>query len=534
MKTKSAVSQHNFNTRIIQSAHVMSFLPQLRCDAVRTLLASSGRRIRVRAGSTHSKRRPQNHNIRNDRYLGEDADKRMKMRTREGLAISQEQIERLWNLFEGQEASSFDAKDFVSKFPRVNSFLSKKMMNVDTSVINEDSSTTFSLDLKEDPFKFSPIAEEAEEKLQRMLKKINKHDSMPPEIQTKIQNLLLQELETVLDLWLRISETAECQTLEEALAPIDRAAELLLKFQTLHEKGVKLLSKNVTAFYPPAPVVRSYQTILQEYHQLFLSAEQYQPQLSLIEIEHFQSQCRMLIKGMMRQVLTMRRMQSLHDVTSTTDARSWNTSSNQLSNTEPLNNTYTNVISMHTIPIYETSIPPSNMREMTNSASKLLQEMELYYHDFHTIPLDSSNYTTTNTTEFPADLQALLISIHPTQEPFELVIGAFLKIASDTHCKYSITRASDVLERMDKRYQAYVSNDSDNAHVCTGQVFKPDLELYMSVIGGYTGMDNLTPNDAERMTNLLKRIEEDVDIVVTDELRNMVKGIQNKSKDTTG
>jgi len=488
------------------------------------VIAPASKRNVYRPGSTQVRRRPRNKN--NER--NNQSDRQMKMMTSEGLAISQEQIQKLWNLFGDQESSKFDMKDFVSKFPNVNSSLTKQI-NVDASGDNDDLSSSFSLDMSEDACKFSPIAEEAEQKLQRMLDKIDQHDSLPPDIQTKIQNLLIQELETVLDLWLRISETSECQTSQEATAPIDRAAELLLKFQYLHEKGAKLAAKNNNAFYPPAPAIRSYQSIIQGYYQLLSSVEQYQSHLSMENIKHFQSQSRQITKGMMKQVLTMR-MQSLHDDSSTS-------SSNQLSNTKPLHDSYTCVISMHTDPLTlsasesQNSLPSdTNMTEMANAASKLLKEMELYYHDFHTMPLPSSNPTSSVTNSvFPRDLQALLSSIYPTQESFQLVIRAFVRIASETDCKYSITRATDVLERMDKRYRAYVSISSSDVG---GQVFKPDLELYMLLVGGYASMNNLGLNDAERIANVLKMMEEDEDIVVTDSTRSLVKKIQEKGRET--
>ena len=450
--------------------------------------------------------------------------------TREGLAISQEQIQGLWNLFDIQvspEEESFDIKKFVAKYPHVNSSLTKKIVaaaaNEDDTSTRGSSSSSLSLDIPSDLdehilIQYSPIAEEAENKLQRMLDKIDQHDSLPADIQAKIQSLLSQELDTVLELWLRIS--SQCQTLQEAVAATDRATDLLLKFQGLHEKGVNLRS----GFYPPPPSINNYQSIIHNYHELFFVN---QSTFSLQDLKHFQSQSSKLIKGMTKRVLTTR-MQSLQGPPVS------------VSNTIPLNDSYNHVISLYTnnnhdhnhtqnLPQQQQPLKSqTDATEMANASSKLLQQMELYYHDFHTLPSKTNK-----------PLQTLLLSIHPTQSSFRQVIAAFVDIAAEFDCKYSIIRANDILDRMNKRFQAYEKeSDSDSGGTMNTTttmmnhlVVKPDLELYLILLKGYASMNSLSSSiDVERVAKVLESMEEDGDVIVSEEVRDLVKVIQAKAR----
>jgi hypothetical protein len=525
-----------------------------RSASTRTQQQSQGRqrpRPPARSQNQKNEKRTSHNNHRNSNNAAYQ--RRRKMVTTKGLEISQEQIQRLWNLFEyrtddhddiNTSSNKFDVQDFVSKYPNVNPTLAKKIR--EQQGVNEIDDPSFSLNMKNrdenvSNFKFSPVAEEAEQKLQRMLDKIDQHENLTPDIQIQVQNLLLQELETVLDLWLKISQSSECQTLQQAMAPVDRAAELLLKFQNLHEKGVKLISKNPNAFFPPAPAIRSYQSVIQGYHLLFSSVEN-DMNLSVRELEHVQGQSRNIIKGMMKQVIT-ERMRSLDSESSDRIV----SSNSHLSNPIPLHDSYNCAIKMYVdLPIQNMPLkgtPTSacspdtkHLTEMANTASQLLQEMELYYHDFHTMPIPVSTSASAPTTS----LQSFLTSIHPTRESFKLVIRAFVNIAEKTDCKYSIRRASDVIERMGKRYQAYVvktKQEGDNAHVSgpadgsgvIEQVCRPDLELYAMIFQGYAIMGNLVQEDVEIVGKMLKTLEDDDSKIVTDDIRNLISVIQEKS-----
>lgn len=474
--------------------------------AIRKIICQGSKISICRGLKSHVLRKPPtNNHDKNRRNL---PDKKLKLITREALDLSQVQIQKLWNLFGDQASqSSFDVRDFVSRFPNVNVSLTKEFTS------NDDLSSSS---------KYTPVAEEAEQKLEKMLEKIDQHDILPYEIQLKIQNLLRQELETVLDLWLSISETSKFDSLQESIAPIDRAAELLLNFESLHEKGVKLVAKNSNAFYPPAPAIGSYQNVLNYYHHLFSSIEQHQSNFSVEMAQHFQNRSRKLIEGMMKQVWTIRKLEFLQDDFSTS-------SSVQVSSTLPLRDSYNSAISMHTSPVLfneDTSLSISGLTKMANASSQLLQEMESYYHDFHTMTKSNDNE------HISSDLQSLLLSIYPTRQSFQLVLKMFVRIASEANCKVSITRAARILERINKRYQAYTrTTNSGSADQESDHMFKPDLELYVMVLEGYADVENLGEDEFKRVSKIINDMEEDTDIVVTESILELAQNIcQNQTK----
>ena len=391
-----------------------------------------------------------------------------KMKIKEGLSISQTQIERLWNLYdvnnEDGSPQEFEVKTFASKYPNVNKALSAKTSldpQPDLSLSTDASPNSFDIEEVSEEI-FNPIAQEAELKLQRMLSKIDNHDALqfkiPSDVQRNIRMLLTEELETVLDLWLRISQTDECQTLQQAVTATDRAMDLLLQFQSLNERGIKI-----------AAPIHCYQAVLHNYFELFTINE---TTLGVNDLIHFQKRGRGLLKGMIKQIITAR-----------INALNGNEALTTLNNERPLHDSYNAVLSMHTSDqIMKQPMKVSSSKneiqavatDMVNGSSKLLQEMELYYHDFHTNQLPIEHQS----------LQDFLVSIHPQKESFQKTIGGFVRVAEEYRCMYSIQRAVDVLERCWKRYLAYEKNGEDNME----QVFKPDVELYEMVLRAYEKM----------------------------------------------
>lgn len=392
-----------------------------------------------------------------------------KMKIKEGLSINQTQIERLWNLYdvnnEDGSPQEFEVKKFASKYPNVSKSLSAKTSldphQPDISLSTDASSTSFDLEEASEE-KFNPIAQEAELKLQRMLSKIDNHDALqfklPSDVQRRIRMLLTEELETVLDLWMKISHTDECQTLQQAVTATDRAMDLLLQFQSLNERGIKI-----------APPIHCYQAVLHNYFELFTINES---TLGVNDLIHFQKRGRGLLKGMIKQVITAR-MQAVNGKEALTT----------LNNERPLHDSYNAVISMLTSDqIMKQPMKASSSKneiqavatDMVNGSSKLLQEMELYYHDFHTNQLPIEHQS----------LQDFLVTIYPQKTSFQKTIGGFVRVSEEYGCMYSIQRAVDVLERCWKRYLAYEKNGEDNM----GQVFKPDVELYEIVLRAYKNM----------------------------------------------
>jgi hypothetical protein len=395
-----------------------------------------------------------------------------KLKTKEGLSISKSQIEGLWSQFdvndEDGNAQEFDAKKFASRHPNVNKSLAARISSEnppeislsiddaqhDNDVFDEEEGVIEEI--------FNPMAQEAETKLQRMISKIDNPDTLllPSDVQLKIRTLLTEELETVLDLWIKISHTDECQTLQEAITATDRAMDLLLQFQSLNEHRIKI-----------GPPIHCYQAVLHNYHILFMVNES---TLGVNNLRHFQKRGKGLLKGMIKQVITAR-MQALNGHEALLS---------NLNNDRPLHDSYNAVIAMHTSDqITNLSIATSGGKNeilstatgMADGSSQLLQEMELYYHDFHTNLLPVEDQT----------LQDFIITIYPTKESFHKVIRGFVSIAVEYGCTYSIQRAVDVLERCWKRFLAYEKSGEDNMD----HVVKPDIELYEMVLQGYKSMD---------------------------------------------
>lgn len=400
-----------------------------------------------------------------------------KMQSREGLSISKSQITRLWNLFDIGDDNKINFQEFTQKFPNINKNLTMEYAPsdkncTDSSQLRSNISTISSL--SDDPTQedyegeaseeiFNPIAQEAEQKLQRMLSKIDNREAsdLPSDVQNTIRILISEELETVLDLWMKISHTDECETLQQAVEATDRAMNLLLQFQTLNESGIKVI-----------PPIHCFQSVIDNYYILFKNNE---ASLTIKDIEHFQTQNKGLLKGIVKQALTLR-MYALE--------RNESQSFSAEKSKTKLNETYNKVISMFLTeqitnqPMtasYSEARLQAIATEMANEGSKLLQEMELFYHDFHTNEISIEN----------KDLQNFLVTIHPSEESFKMIISTFTYLAQHYGCSFSIQRAVDILERCWKRYVAYENSEDSNMM----EIVKPNVELYETVLKCYSNME---------------------------------------------
>jgi len=465
-------------------------------------------------------------------------DRLQKLKTREGLHIKKDQVQRLWNLFDvnctkdgGVEVpEEFHVEDFMTKYP----FILKKPLATSTGNVNTDlaySSSLIgsistpsdynimqdhrikdrlsSLDLNSGDGHhkdlFNPVVQEAELKLQRMLTKIYAHENrlqLPLDVQKKIRELITEELETVLELWLRISNTNDCQTLQHAMAATDRASDLLLYFQSLNEQGGMIIN----------PPLRCYQRILQNYAHLFTVNER---TLCIEDLLKFQCGGRRIIQGMMKVALTLR-MQALNqdqEGERNMIIISWDSDSS-------LNDCYNTVLAMHTSEqmINQPLAPSMSQKELhaiitdvANNSCKLLQEMELYYHDFRTLPLPKEHII----------FQKFLAGIYPTNYSFTSVIEGLLRSAKTFNCIYSLHRAVDTLERMQKRYIAYNKNgemnnssnsnsSDDSIAIDQNEVVKPGVELFARVLTQCKDMKSeLNWNRMEQLIKSTQFVEHD-------------------------
>lgn len=484
-----------------------------------------GRRAHSSNATIHTRRRPRLEGAK--QIPSPKEDRLQKLKTRQGLIIKKEQIQRLWNLFDVnclkdgvQVPEEFHLEEFMSKYPFIlktsltgSSSTNAKARGASLPIIGGSMDTSSDLSIKDmHSFElnlgnghpkdlFNPVVQEAELKLQRMLAKIHSHEQhiqIPPDVQKKIRELITEELETVLDLWLRISNTNDCQTLQQAIAATDRASDLLLYFQSLNEQSGMIMMN---------PPIRCYQRILQNYSHLFTVNES---TLCMEDLLKFQSSGRRIIQGMMKVALTLR-MQAL---SSADEGRiqdrcmeiSWEQNI-------ALHDYYNMVLEMHTSeqilnqPL-ATSMSQKELHsvitDIANHSCKLLQEMELYYHDFRTLPL----------LEEDVILQKFLVSIYPTHFSFSLVIDGLLRSAKAFQCMYSLHRAVDTLERMQKRYVAYDKNrelSSRSSHTggCSipmdqDEIVQPGVELFDRVL--MQCKDMKSELNTNRMESLIQSI----------------------------
>jgi hypothetical protein len=155
----------------------------------------------------------------------------------------------------------------------------------------------------------------------------------------------------------------------------------------------------------------------------------------------------------------------------------------------------------------------SIVTDISNHSCKLLQEMELYYHDFRTLPLSKEHIV----------LQKFLMSIYPTYFSFSCVIEGLLRAAKTFNCMYSLHRAVDTLERMQKRYIAYdknrelsSSNSNNNGDpgscitIDIDEIVKPGVELFDSVLTHCKDMKSeVNWNRMERLVESTAFLEHD-------------------------
>jgi len=483
---------------------------------------SSGRYKQRNANSKH-RYRQQKQNLRSTSFR------------QEPLSLSRTQIESLWNSFsaadeeigtensKGTDHKGFNIESFVAKFPHVNPMLKEEFdMNKTSSTdLGEEQDASSSSRLPSlDVFDPDPVAEEAEQKLQAMLDKIKKHveesassnSDMPSGIVNKIQTLLDEELDAVIQMWLRVPSSSidGHESARDSLAAIRRAAKLLLTFQSLNEGGIKSDtndSNSETTFFPQYPSLQSYQMVIRNYHQLYRS-DRKEGKLSPKDINILLEESSALVKGMRKRVWIIRKKDhvGLDALDHGEDEDGKKSDDLVTPNFIPLNETYSNVIFMHTQ--LQERQTYSDQKQMVDIASTLLKEMEMLWYDFHLNPPPTRSHPRDNR------IHAILMSIHPTSDIFFLVVKGFVEMVKLHRCKLSLLRAVDVFDRMSRRHRAYSEKGvEENAEDVIKHVSKPGLPLYELLLDTYAEMEKVITNtDAEKVLKLIEQMEKDSDI----------------------
>jgi hypothetical protein len=446
------------------------------------------------------------------RPLLRNTNKLLRSKAKEGLLLSREQVERIWNTFNNTTDESvknegtnheFDIQNFVAKYPHVSPELNQ--------IAKHDKQN---VDGIKNPPLHSPLAEEAETKLQRMMDKIQQHSSQTNqmdnmEISFQILSLLSQELDAVVDLLIRLSNSNTCKILQQAIEATDRASYLLLKFQNM---------KSLSVIQFPPISIKTIQCTIQQYHHLYTVNKS---TLSSDQIKQVQHKCLDLLKCMTKQVLRIR----MSDGHSPYDMDGKHFLSTMVQGALPLNQSYRITLDLLTDVNTRARFSKDDIYESIHLASKLIKEMELYTHEMIMNDVDSKNTHTTN--EF-------FRSIYPCVNCFHMVIGAYAKLSIQYSDLDSVRKANDILDRMLRRYTAYcreseMDDSSMKPHMdhILKYVALPNMSIYESILKAYSESNiSLKSEDISRVIQIWERIKSSDDLTL-----EAVQSIQQGLKD---
>lgn len=450
----------------------------------------------------------------------------------DGLVLSIDQIKRIWKSNECNEIenNSFELREFLIDFPHVNPSLSEEIeqdLHTDDDKSIQDYSKDLSrfksnkkkrnsdIDMSNFKFPDSNIAVQAEEKLYRMLSRVKSQDSIPSAMRSQIKVLLMEEFETVIDVWLSLAarsikksnnddEDYNSKMEQESLAALFRASKLLLDFEA---EFIIELRKSVsygedTELYLGAPHTINYQKIISAFYAVFNKKEE---TMALSNLESIQFQCSNLLKRMMKHIIS-RRMVALNDDIGHNEQEDQQPLIEQRGNFA-LSTSFKQLISMYTsrrnITTYAHAV------EKVTMASTLLQEMELYFHDFYTIPSPSDQN------------QQFLLSINPPKRAFNSVIHFYSNIAIKNKCSSCAMKTIEILNRMNKRHLAYgkkydEQDDSDNI------IALSNLSSLKAVFGAFASLDQIEPGALQDLNVLATNIKNDKRIKMDSTLMQLI------------
>lgn len=420
----------------------------------------------------------------------------------DGLVLGSEQIKSIWKSYgsSGDAANNtFDLKEVLLQYPHINPHLLKEIEN--NSQMKETHQTCdggiefVQEDVEPSKFEFpdTNVAVKAEDQLQRMLSKVKAQENIPSAMKSEIRDILMEEFETVIDLWLSIAdenmdmvgketESFDFKMEQESLAALFRASRLVLEFES---KFIIELRKSVeyeeeTELILSAPHTTNYQKIISTFYNVFRKRK---GTMAESRVEAIQSQCAKLLEKMMKHIIS-RRMDSLNDEID---------QSNEQHHVEQRGQYTLSESFMQLISFYTRSDHDSNYTtavEKATMASKLLKEMELYFHDFYTVPSPSR------------DNQQFLLSINPPNEIFNSVICFYSSIAIKQKCGSCAMKSVEILNRMNKRYQAYVekSDEQNNSDILFAQ---PNLSSYKAVLEAFCSLKQIDQQPIQELEELM-------------------------------
>ena len=424
-----------------------------------------------------------------------------------GLILSEDQIERLWNSFKvvDSDNNKFDIGDFLKEYPHINTSLANKIKDIkENHTPKDDGEMTSHMNAIDCSQNFI-VVEEAEGKLLSMFSKVKSQETIASSTKKDIQLLLMEELETVIQLWISLANSGgQMDNQEAAMFALDRAKALLLLFEAEYVKELRaaLEYEDDSELILIAPHTINYQRIISAYYNIYKKKERSIARNDLVQI---QSHCSDLLTKMMKHIIS-RRMQALESRVDTENSQNKSLLIEKRGHFS-LNATYKQLISMYTSKIHLVSY--TEAVDMAISASNLHQEMELYYHDFFTV----SSPSTEN--------QKFLLSIHPTRQTFNGVIQVYARIATKFKCSASAKKALDVINRMNKRYQAY-QREGGGPDTNKG-IVSPNLSSFRAVIGAFASLEKTTTDDLELIEKTLNVMNQYDHIKIDDSISKLVE-----------
>ncbi len=431
---------------------------------------------------------------------------RNQVERKEGLILSKDQIQRVWNSFEVENDIALDIAEFLEEYPNINPSLKDKLFREENVSANDGSENDGHATLLENQ---NSIVIEAEEKLQRMLTKIKSQPSIPSSVRNKIQTLLTEELETVIELWIRVANNIDdasaggCDKKDVSLQALERASALLLQYEAEYVKGLrKSLDAEDDNFFPAVPHTICYQKIISGYHYRHTKRERIISQQDLLRM---QSQCSILLKKMVKHILSRR--------TASRDEENSSSLVVEKRGNFVLNTSYKHLISMYTSRVHLSSY--THGIEMTTLARNLLQEMELHYHDFFTAPSPSEKN------------QKFLLSIYPTRRIFNSVIMSYSRIAIKFQCPASAQKALEIVNRMEKRYEAY-TREAAGPKDAKGGVISPNLTSYKAVLSAFANLDEISIDSLKDLNAMLNIMAKHSNVQFDETMSKLLKDCWSK------
>ena len=450
-----------------------------------------------------------------------------RMNVNDGLVLGPEQIQSIWKSYGSSgdvTNNTFDLKEVLLQYPHINPHLLKEIEN-NSEVRERDQNfdggiETIQEDVEPTKFEFpnTNVAVMAEDQLQRMLSKVKSQENIPSAMKCQIRDILMEELETVIDLWLSLvdgnidilgkeNESFAFKMEQESLAALFRASRLLLEFESkfIIELRTSVEYDEHTELILSAPHTTNYQKIISKFHHVFRKRE---GSMTESRVEAIQSQCAKLLEKMMKHIIS-RRMDSLNDEIDQSNKHHQVEQRGQ----SVLSESFMQLISFYTCSDHNTSY--TSAVEKATMASKLLKEMELYFHDFYTVPSPSE------------DNQQFLLSINPPNQIFNSVICFYSSITIKHKCGGCAMKSVEILNRMNKRYQAYVekSDEQNNLGILFAQ---PNLSSYKAVLQAFCSLNQIDQQSIQELEELVASINDDDNVNNDTSLLSLIEECRSK------